>query len=232
MRTDAEARELVVQITNEMFAQGLLTATGGNVSSRAADDETIWITPSRLYKGNLREEDLVRIRPDGSTVEGERNPSVEWQMHFSSYKARPDTTGALHTHAPIATAMGIVGMPFPPINTDAIFLRDTQLVPWFMPGSKELADAVEVAMAEEPRLLPAEPRAHDGRQDAARGRDARHEPRGDRQDRALREAVRRRAHPDPRRVGGAPGTARGFHLTGRSGRLGALCSTGRSRCPS
>lgn len=146
MRTDAEAKELVVQITNEMFAQGLLTATGGNVSARAADDETIWITPSRLYKGNLREEDLVRIRPDGSTAEGERNPSVEWQMHFSSYRARPDTTGALHTHAPIATAMGIVGLPFPPINTDAIFLRDTQLVPWFMPGSKELADAVEVAM--------------------------------------------------------------------------------------
>lgn len=146
MRTDAEAKELIVQITNEMFSLGLLTATGGNVSSRAADDETIWITPSRLYKGNLCEQDLVRIRPDGSTVEGERNPSVEWQMHFSSYRARPDTTGALHTHAPIATAMGIVGMPFPPINTDAVFLADTQIVPWEMPGSKELADRVEIAM--------------------------------------------------------------------------------------
>jgi autoinducer 2 (AI-2) kinase len=146
MRTDAEARELIVQITNEMFSLGLLTATGGNVSSRAADDETIWITPSRLYKGNLTEHDLVRIKPDGSTIEGERNPSVEWQMHFSSYRARPDTTGALHTHAPIATAMGIVGMPFPPINTDAVFLADTQIVPWEMPGSKELADRVEVAM--------------------------------------------------------------------------------------
>jgi autoinducer 2 (AI-2) kinase len=146
MRSDAEARELIVQITNEMFSLGLLTATGGNVSSRSSDDETIWITPSRLYKGNLRPEDLVRIKPDGSLVEGERTPSVEWQMHFSSYRARPETTGALHTHAPIATAMGIVGLPFPPINTDAVFLRDTQLVPWIMPGSKELADAVEIAM--------------------------------------------------------------------------------------
>jgi len=146
MRTDKEAKELIVQITNEMFSLGLLTATGGNVSSRAADDETIWITPSRLYKGNLTEPDLVRIKPDGSAIEGERNPSVEWQMHFGCYTARPEATGALHTHAPIATAMGIVGLPFPPINTDAVFLRDTQLVPWFMPGSKELADAVEIAM--------------------------------------------------------------------------------------
>jgi len=146
MRTDNEAREIVVQITNEMFSLGLLTATGGNVSAQSGDGETIWITPSRLYKGNLHEQDLVRIKPDGSVVEGERNPSVEWQMHFSSYRARPDTTGALHTHAPIATAMGIVGLPFPPINTDAVFLHDTQLVPWLMPGSKELADAVEEAM--------------------------------------------------------------------------------------
>jgi L-ribulose-5-phosphate 4-epimerase len=146
MHSDSEAKELVVQITNEMFSLGLLTATGGNVSSRSPDGETVWITPSRLYKGNLKEDDLVRIREDGSVVEGGRNPSVEWQMHFGSYRARPDTTGALHTHAPIATAMGIVGLPFPPINTDAVFLRDTVLVPWLMPGSKELADAVEEAM--------------------------------------------------------------------------------------
>jgi ribulose-5-phosphate 4-epimerase/fuculose-1-phosphate aldolase len=146
MRTDHEAKDQVLQITNEMFSLGLLTATGGNISSRASDDETIWITPSRMYKGNIKEEDLVRINPDGTTVEGTRNPSVEWQMHFSCYRVRPESTGALHTHAPIATAMGIVGLPFPPINTDAVFLRDTQLVPWFMPGSKELADAVAVAM--------------------------------------------------------------------------------------
>ncbi len=146
MRSDAEAKEMVVQITNEMFSLGLLTATGGNVSSRSSDDETIWITPSRLYKGNLREEDLIRIDGNGAAVEGTRNPSVEWQMHFGCYKARPESTGALHTHAPIATAMGIVGLPFPPINTDAVFLRDTQLVPWYMPGSKELADAVEEAI--------------------------------------------------------------------------------------
>lgn len=146
MGTDSEAKELIVQITNEMFSLGLLTATGGNVSARSSDDESIWITPSRMYKGNIRDADLVRIQPDGSTVEGTRNPSVEWQMHFSCYQVRSDCTGALHTHAPIATAMGIVGLPFPPINTDAVFLRDTQLVPWYMPGSKELADGVKVAI--------------------------------------------------------------------------------------
>ena len=63
MRTDAEAREQIIQITNELFAMGLLTPTGGNVSARAADPELYWITPSRMYKGGLAEHDLILIRP-------------------------------------------------------------------------------------------------------------------------------------------------------------------------
>jgi L-fuculose-phosphate aldolase len=146
MIADAEARELIIQITNELFTTGHLTATGGNVSALAAEEGTFWITPSRMYKGGLTEADLVRIRPDGTVLEGSRQPSVEFQMHWASYQARSGTAGAVHTHSPIATAFGICNQTFPPINTDAIFLRDTVTVPWYMPGSKELADAVGEAL--------------------------------------------------------------------------------------
>ena len=33
MLTDAEAKEQIIQITNELFSMGLLTATGGNISA-------------------------------------------------------------------------------------------------------------------------------------------------------------------------------------------------------
>jgi autoinducer 2 (AI-2) kinase len=144
--TDHEARELVIQITNELFSMGLLTATGGNISSIANEEGTLWITPSQMYKGDLHPDDLVRIRYDGTVVEGDRKPSIEYQMHARAYEARPDSTGAVHTHAPIATAFGICNQKFPPINTDAVFLRDTVTVPWYMPGSAELADAVGDAL--------------------------------------------------------------------------------------
>ena len=146
MRTDADARDEIVQITNELFAMGLLTPTGGNVSARGATDELIWITPSRLYKGGLTGEALVCIRADGTVVEGTNPPSVEYQMHWASYAARPEATAAVHTHAPVATAFGITNQTFPAINTDAIFLADTRTVPWFMPGSTELAEAVSEAL--------------------------------------------------------------------------------------
>jgi ribulose-5-phosphate 4-epimerase/fuculose-1-phosphate aldolase len=147
MRSDQEAKQQIIQITNELFSLGLMTATGGNVSALAAEEGTIWVTPSRMYKGGLEERDLVRIDTNCNVLEGERPPTVEWQMHFASYAARPGSTGAVHTHAPIATAFGITNQSFPPINTDAVFLRDTVTVPWIMPGSKELADAVGVALA-------------------------------------------------------------------------------------
>ena len=142
MAGDSEARELIVQIVGELFAAGHLTATGGNVSNRSADGETIWITPSGLYKGGLSAESLVRIRADGSVVEGSNRPSIEYQMHFRAYQARPGSLGAVHTHSPVATAFGICNQKFEPINTDAVVLRDTQTVPWFLPGTAELADAV------------------------------------------------------------------------------------------
>lgn len=150
MNTDREAKQQIVQIVNELYAEGLLTATGGNVSALAAEPGTIWITPTRLFKGGLREADLVRIDGTGAIVEGERVPSIEWRMHFASYAARPGCSGAIHTHAPIATAFAITNQVFPPINTDAVLLRDTAVVPWIMPGTKELADAVGVALERSP----------------------------------------------------------------------------------
>ena len=146
MIDDEQAKEQVIQITNELFAMGLMTATGGNVSAAASEPGTIWITPSRMYKGGLGERDLVRIDQECHVLEGERPPSVEWQMHFASYGARPGSTGAVHTHAPIATAFGITNQRFSPINTDAILLGHTVTVPWIVPGSKELAEAVGEAL--------------------------------------------------------------------------------------
>ena len=146
MLTDREARQQIVQITNELFQAGHLTSTGGNVSATSSGGETLWITPTGLYKGGLHEDDLVHIHPDGSVIEGGKKPSIEFRMHFASYRARPGSTGAVHTHSPIATAFGICNQKFEPINTDAIALSDTVTVPWFMPGSEELAAAVGEAL--------------------------------------------------------------------------------------
>jgi L-ribulose-5-phosphate 4-epimerase len=146
MSSDREAREQIVQIAHEFFFAGHLTATGGNISARSSDRDAIWITPRGLYKGGLGEEDLVLVRPGGEVLEGINAPSIEYPMHFASYRARPEAAGAVHTHSPIATAFGICGQRFEPITADAVALADTVTVPWHMPGSEALAEVVGSAL--------------------------------------------------------------------------------------
>src|SRR5262245_59759698 len=93
MSTDQDARKQVIDIVGELFALGQLTPTGGNVSARAADADKIWITPSQMYKGALTIDSLLCITEDGTVVAGEGKPSVEYQMHWKSYRVREDATG-------------------------------------------------------------------------------------------------------------------------------------------
>src|SRR5262249_60520679 len=102
MRTDAEARQQIIEIASDLFAMGHLTATGGNISALGADRDKLWITPSQLYKGSLCEERLLCITADGAVVEGEGVPSVEFRMHWQSYRARPDANSAVQTPSPAA----------------------------------------------------------------------------------------------------------------------------------
>ena len=44
MRTDAEAKQQIVEIVQDLFAMGQLTPTGGNVSAFGTDPELLWIT--------------------------------------------------------------------------------------------------------------------------------------------------------------------------------------------
>jgi autoinducer 2 (AI-2) kinase len=143
-----DPRHQIVQIVNELYAAQLITATGGNVSMRTQEDPNqAWITPSQLFKGDLSPEILVRIGMDGRAVEaGARSPSSEALMHTAVLMARPDAQAVIHCHAPWATILANADLPFLPISTEAAFLVNIGRIPFVMPGTQELADAVVAAM--------------------------------------------------------------------------------------
>ncbi len=144
-----DGRHGLVATVHELYATQLITATGGNVSVRIPDQDQIWITPSQLFKGDLSPEVLVRLDLDGHSLDPDaRSPSSEWSMHCAIYRARSNVKAVVHAHAPHATILANSGLAFVPISTEAAFFADLPRVPFIMPGTRELADAVAEAMGD------------------------------------------------------------------------------------
>ena len=146
-----DIREELLAVLHELFESEVITATGGNISVRIPDTEDeVWITPSQVFKGDLHAEMMVRINLQGeSLVPGARSPSSEWCMHTKVLAEKPEARAVIHAHAPNATILANSGIDFLPISTEAAFFGNIPRVPFMMPGTPELAEAVAAAMQDE-----------------------------------------------------------------------------------
>jgi L-ribulose-5-phosphate 4-epimerase len=141
-----ELRDEVVRTVEEMYAHGLITSTGGNVSVRIPGKDEIWITPNSSFKGALRADMLVRVDLEGNAIgDSPYAPSSERMLHCAMYRSNSSVGAVIHSHAPKATILGLTGLPFLPISTEAAFIGEIPRVPFIMPGTVELADAVGAA---------------------------------------------------------------------------------------
>ncbi|MGY4103134.1 S-methyl-5-thioribose-1-phosphate isomerase [Nocardia sp. R16R-3T] len=92
----------IADIARELYGQGWMPGTAGNISVRT--DDTAVITGSGLSKGELTGADMVSVRIADSepTPNQQRKPSAETTIHTAVYR----TTGAaavVHIHPPYAT---------------------------------------------------------------------------------------------------------------------------------
>jgi L-fuculose-phosphate aldolase len=140
---ESEIREQLVKCMKTLHGRGLITGIGGNASIRMEGANEILITPSALYKGELKPDDIVKIDLEGNVLDGVFKPSMEWHFHAAIYNRRLDVNAVIHTHSPMTTGLALAGKKIEPITLEsAVMLADVPILEFRYPGTKELGEIV------------------------------------------------------------------------------------------
>jgi L-fuculose-phosphate aldolase len=103
----AQRRE-IIDASVQLAEQGFLAGTGGNLALRL-DAQHFAVTPSAADYYALTTRDVAVLRLDDlSQVDGNLPPSVESGLHAALLRAKPAMMGSIHTHQPIASAVGLI----------------------------------------------------------------------------------------------------------------------------
>lgn len=145
-----EQKQAVADCMNRLYARGLTTTSGGNISLRISE-QRILLTPSATDKGNMRADQIAEIGLDGTNHTPHLKPSGETQMHLEIYKRRPDILAIVHAHPPMASVYAVTERP---LNVRLIaesyaVLGEPATAPYALTGTDELATYVADCLTDE-----------------------------------------------------------------------------------
>ena len=138
----------LVMFMQRIYDKGLTTTSGGNLSIMD-EDGNIWITPAGVDKGTLTRNDIICVKPDGTTV-GPHKPSSEYPFHAAVYKMRPDLRAVLHAHPPALVSFSIVRQA-PNLNlmpSVRKVCKDVRIATYAVPGSDQLGENIGKCFAD------------------------------------------------------------------------------------
>ena len=109
-------RELVVEHCRMLATHKLTKGTGGNISALDREKRLFAISPSGMDYFAMQPEDVVVLDLDGKTVDGERRPSSEMDMHRLLYVDREDINAVVHAHSTYATTLACLHWSLPALH--------------------------------------------------------------------------------------------------------------------
>lgn len=147
-------RKEVASFMRRLYAKGLTTTSGGNISCRINGD-LIAITPSATDKGKMRWREVGIMSLAGENLTPDLKPSIEFAMHLNIYKKNKDIMAVVHAHPLYASSFTAMKTK---IKTDLTaearaICGEPLFVPYALMGSSELADITSQHSTESDILL-------------------------------------------------------------------------------
>ncbi|WP_206072134.1 class II aldolase/adducin family protein [Antrihabitans stalactiti] len=149
--TMAAERARIAESCRRLAGAGLVIGTAGNVSVRVG--ELVAITATGAAFEGLTEDQVTVVNLRGDVVDGDLAPTSELELHLGLY--RNCNAGAIvHTHAPMAVAVGSVIDEIPCVHYSMLSLGGSvRVAPYATFGTQQLADNVHAALADRSAAL-------------------------------------------------------------------------------
>ena len=156
MSLETDARDEIVRFAVSIYERSLTFGASGNISVRIEDG---WMMkPTGSTMGNLDPTRLSKLDDGGNHISGDE-PTRENFLHMAMYDERPNSGAIVHLHSTYSVAVSCCddvdpANVLPPITAYyAMKVGTLPLVPYFPPGSLDLADAVRELAPDHHALL-------------------------------------------------------------------------------
>lgn len=147
MITDQHIEEFLSQ-AHRVGDAGLTVCSSGNLSWRVGDE--VLVSGTGSWVPSLKKEKVSICRLDSGEVLNGVKPSMESGFHLGVLRERPDVNVVLHFQSCYATAVACMENRPANLNVTAEVPchvgSEIPMIPYYRPGSKELAQAVVEAM--------------------------------------------------------------------------------------
>ena len=155
--TEAELRDLLVDLARSLFARGYSVGSAGNISVRLPDG--FLMTPTNSCLGRLDPARISKLDPGYRHIGGDK-PSKEVFMPRAFLATRPAAGAVVHLHSTQATAIACLAQPgetapIPPL-TPYFVMRVGRTLPvlrYYRPGDPAMEPAIAEAAREARAVL-------------------------------------------------------------------------------
>lgn len=149
-----EERKEIAEYGRKLVTSGLTKGTGGNLSIYNRERALMAISPSGIDYFKIEPEDVVILDLKGNKLDGNKEPSSEYDMHRIFYKNREDIDAIIHTHTMYATTIACLNWSLPPVHyMIALAGLDVRCARYATYGTRELAENAFEAMEDRYAVL-------------------------------------------------------------------------------
>ena len=143
-----DPRRDIADVMRLLYMRGIVPVRGGNASIIDRDEGIIYMSPTGIPRSLIKPSDIAIISIDGAILEGD--PTSEWRMHLSVYRADGSAKAIVHAHPPSLLALNYKGLvPDPKYLTEVrVNAKCITKAPYKPPGSLELAEIVSKTVRE------------------------------------------------------------------------------------